>query len=82
MSKVVLMSEKGQVTIPQEIRKRLKLSKGAPLLVDLDAAGDILFRPAAVYPIEIYTDERIREFEEANKMTDEERGRLKRTLGE
>ena len=30
--------------------------------------GAIVLRPAAVYPIEVYSDERVREFEETNTL--------------
>jgi AbrB family looped-hinge helix DNA binding protein len=77
---IVLMSEKGQVTIPQGIRKSLKISKGDPLLVELDPRGGILLRPAAVFPLETYSEERLREFAREDAMTPPERQRLKKTL--
>lgn len=78
---IVVMSEKGQVTIPQDIRKKLNIGKGDPLLVDMAEDGSVRLRPAGVYPIEIYTDERIKEFERENRMTPLERRKLKKFLG-
>lgn len=77
---IVVVSEKGQVTIPQDIRKKLRIAKGDPLLVDLADDGSVRLRPAAVYPIETYAAERIREFESENRMTAEERRKLKKFL--
>ena len=39
------------------------------MLVDVTEDGAILLRQAGVYPIEIYSEERIREFERADRLT-------------
>ena len=77
---IVTMSEKGQVTIPQEIRKSLNISKGDALVVEMDAQGAIIMRPAAVLPIENYSAERLKEFAVADAMTASERRRLQKAL--
>jgi AbrB family looped-hinge helix DNA binding protein len=77
---IVLMSEKGQVTIPQDIRRKLKIGKGDPLLVELCPQGDIRMRVAAVLPLETYSEERLKEFEREDTLTPEERRRLQKTL--
>ncbi len=46
--------------------KRAGIGADAPLLVAAAADGSIVLRQAGVYPIEIYTDERIAEFEREN----------------
>lgn len=78
---IVLMSEKGQVTIPQEIRRRLNISRGDPLLVEMGKDGSILLRRAAVFPVESYSAERLREFEREDRMTSREKARLEKRLG-
>ncbi len=77
---IVLMSEKGQVTIPREIRDKLHIQKGDPLLVDLDAQGVIRLRPAAVLPVETYSDERLKEFAKENALTVAEKRRFRKLL--
>lgn len=42
------------------------------LLVETTADGGILLRPAGVYPIEMYTQERIEEFLEGDRLTSQE----------
>jgi len=74
------MSEKGQVTIPQGIRKKLKIAKGDPLLVDMDAQGGIRLRVAAVFPVEHYSDERLKEFEKENRLTAKEKRRFQKYI--
>ncbi len=75
---LVVMSEKGQVTIPQEIRQKLHLAKGDPLSVDLTDNGGIVLRPAAVFPVEMYSPQRLEEFEREDRMTSDEKKRLRK----
>jgi AbrB family looped-hinge helix DNA binding protein len=65
---MVKLGKKGQVSIPKSILRRLGLEGETPLLVDVTADGAIVLRPAVVYPVEIYDDERLREFAEADLM--------------
>jgi len=77
---LVVMSEKGQITIPQEIRQKLHLAKGDPLSVDLTDNGGIVLRPSGVFPVEMYSAERLREFEREDQLTSDEKKRLRKGL--
>ena len=48
--------------------KRLHLRGNETLLLDVSADGVIQLRPAAVLPIEMYTPERIAEFERESEV--------------
>ena len=52
---------------------------GTVQLVKVGSKGQVLIvlRQAGVYPLEIYSEERIREFEEADRLSLAERRRLK-----
>ena len=63
---LVKLGKKGQVTIPKAILKRAGITEESPLLIAAAPDGSIVLRQAAVYPIELYTDERIAEFEREN----------------
>lgn len=73
---VIKLGKKGQVSIPKAILKRLGLDGETMLLVETTADGGILLRPAGVYPIEMYTKERIEEFLEGDRLTSEEAEQL------
>ena len=77
---VVRLGKKGQVSIPSAILRQLGLEGDSYLIVETSEDGAIVLRPAAVYPIEIYSDERIKEFEEENRISDEERERVEAIL--
>lgn len=65
---MVKLGRKGQVSIPKAVLERLGLIGGVPMLVETTLDGAILLRRAGVYPIEIYSDERAREFDDADRM--------------
>ena len=75
---VIKLGKKGQVSIPKAILKRLGLEGETMLLVETTADGGIILRPAGVYPIEMYTQERIKEFLSGDRLTDEEGEQLQR----
>ena len=75
---VIKLGKKGQVSIPKAILKRLGLEGETMLLVETTADGGIILRPAGVYPIEMYTEERIKEFLSGDRLTDEEGEQLQR----
>lgn len=59
---VVKMGKKGQISIPKAILDRLGVEGEQMMLVDATVDGSIVLRPTGVYPVEIYSEERIREF--------------------
>ena len=77
---MIKLGKRGQVSIPKSILSHLGLEGEVPLLVETTADGAILLRPAAVYPIELYSDERIREFDEADRMNGATATRLSQLL--
>lgn len=56
------MTERGTLTLPANIRKSLGLQGKQQLIVEMTDAGEIVLRPAAIVPLEMYTEERIAEF--------------------
>lgn len=76
----VTLGSKGQVSIPKPALRRLGLEGGAILLVETTADGAIVLRPAGVYPIEIYSEDRLREFAEGDRMGESTARRVKKAL--
>ena len=77
---MIKLGKRGQVSIPKSVLSRLGLEGEVPLLVETTEDGAILLRPAGVYPIELYSDERIEEFDAADRMDDSTADRLSRVL--
>ena len=78
---IIKLGKRRQVSIPKSVLNRLGLEGEIPLLVETTEDGAILLRPAGVYPIEIYSDERIEELEAGDRMDDAAKDRLLRALG-
>ncbi len=74
---LVKLGKKGQVSIPTALLRRLGLEGESWLIAEAGEDGTIVLRPAGVYPIEIYTDERIKEFERENEIDPELERRAK-----
>lgn len=73
---VVKVGSRGQVSIPKSILERPGIRKETPMLVELGADGAIILRQAGVYPLEIYADERLREFDRSDRLSSAERKKL------
>lgn len=67
---LVKLGKKGQVTIPKMILRSIGATDEMAMLVETTSDGAILLRPAAVYPVEAYTDRRIAELERENTVPD------------
>jgi len=78
---VIKLGKKGQVSIPRSVLNQLGLSSESLLLVETTAEGGILLQPAGVYPIELYSQQRIEDFTEADTLTPAESERLAQILG-
>ncbi len=51
------------MTLPKPLRKSLGVDKGGIIMADVTNEG-IVLHPAAAFPIELYSDARIAEFDE------------------
>src|SRR5436305_14395153 len=60
------IGKKGQLTIPRSVLKAAGISEESRVVLEATSDGAIVLRPVAVYPVETYSDERVREFEETN----------------
>ena len=77
---LVKLGKKGQVSLPKALLLRAGISGETPLLVDATDDGAIVLRQADVYPMEIYSDERIASFLEEDRMTPEQTAMLNKAL--
>ncbi|MDO8835044.1 MAG: AbrB/MazE/SpoVT family DNA-binding domain-containing protein [Vicinamibacterales bacterium] len=74
---LVKLGKSGQVSIPRAILRRLGISGEQAFLVDTTPDGAIVLKQAGVYPIEVYSDDRIREFDDDDRLTPAEVAKLK-----
>ena len=77
---IVKLGKKGQLSLPAAVLRKLGLRGAATLLVEATDDGAVILRSAAVYPIELYSDARIKEFDQANRHTAAEKARVSRVV--
>jgi AbrB family looped-hinge helix DNA binding protein len=74
---LVKVGKKGQLSLPKAVLEKLGIEGDAYMVLETTADGGILLRQAGVYPLEIYSDKRLKEFEESDRMTPEEAAKLR-----
>ncbi len=77
---MVKLGKKGQVSIPKSVLRRVGITGEAPMLVETTEDGAIVLRQAAVYPVEVYSEARVEEFLEEDRITPDEAKRVKAVL--
>jgi AbrB family looped-hinge helix DNA binding protein len=76
----LIVSSRGQLTLPAEIRKKYGINEGS-ILVAEDRNGEIILRPATVMEVEYYTDTQIKEWVAADSFkNDRERNEMRSKL--
>jgi AbrB family looped-hinge helix DNA binding protein len=76
----LVVSPRGQITLPKPVRARLRLAPGSVLLLR-EEAGKIILDPAAVTPVSLYADEEIERLVGADRVGPRERAVLRRRWG-
>ena len=66
MTTTITLTSRGSLTLPAAIRKELGLSPNDLMIAETTPEG-ILLRPAIATPLELYSEDRIREFESEEK---------------
>lgn len=64
MKATVTITSRGVITLPAKLREALGLKAEDQLIAETTPEG-LLLRPAVTLPVEIYSEKRIREFDEA-----------------
>jgi bifunctional DNA-binding transcriptional regulator/antitoxin component of YhaV-PrlF toxin-antitoxin module len=62
MTATIQISSRGTMTLPKRLRQTLGVDKGGIVMADVTGDGVVL-HPAAAFPIELYSDARVAEFD-------------------
>lgn len=79
MKENLIVSDKGQITLPAAMRRSLGLAKSSVLTAE-QVGGKIVLTPAVVLETELYSDEQIAEWDRADRFKKGERQRLSSRL--
>ena len=66
MIKVININDRGTLTLPKEMRRRLGVDRNAQVVAEETDEG-ILLRPGATFPVELYSEKRLAEFRRNNE---------------
>lgn len=80
MASNVVVSARGQITLPADIRKKYKLEEGDVLVV-AEKDGEILLKPARVFEVEYYMDSQIDEWAKTDEFKVGEKEKLLKKMG-
>ncbi|MBI3293603.1 MAG: AbrB/MazE/SpoVT family DNA-binding domain-containing protein [Deltaproteobacteria bacterium] len=75
----VVVSPRGQITLPSVLRKRLGVKAGGIITLE-ERGGEIVLRPAAVLEIEIYSDAEIADWDAQDNLEESIRAKLQQKL--
>lgn len=79
MKEILIVSPRGQVTLPAALRKRAGIREGSAVIIE-DRGNELVLKPAAVLEIEMYSDGQIADWEKADRLTPDEKGAVLRRL--
>jgi len=80
MRETVIVSNRGQLTLPANLRKKFGLQKGGPVIFE-DRDGEIVLKPAVTLEIELYSDSHIAAWDKEDFLSDHDRTTLMSKLG-
>ena len=75
MSSTLVVSSRGQITLPAATRKRLGI-KGGDVVILEDRGGEIVLKPGVVLEVQSYGDEQIAQWDADDHLDEDERRRM------
>lgn len=79
MDETLLVSSRGQITLPARLRKRLGIKAGSVVILE-ERGNEVVLKPAIVLEIQHYSDEQIAQWDEDDQLSTQERHKLVRKL--
>jgi len=81
MQHTVLISNRGQLTLPAALRKRFGLQCGGAVILE-EHNNELVIKPAAVLEIEMYADSQIAQWNAEDSLDDSYRSAILKKLAE
>jgi AbrB family looped-hinge helix DNA binding protein len=79
MRQNLLVSGRGQITLPASVRKRLGIQSGGVVTIE-EKDSEVVLRPAAVVEIETFSNEDIVQWDKEDRLEPSERNALLKRL--
>ena len=75
MPQTLVVSSRGQITLPATTRKRFGI-KGGDVVILEDRGSEIVLKPGMVLEVQHYGDDQIAEWDADDRLDDQERTRI------
>ncbi|MDR3556853.1 MAG: AbrB/MazE/SpoVT family DNA-binding domain-containing protein [Syntrophobacteraceae bacterium] len=79
MKQTLLVSNRGQLTLPVSVRKRLGIKNGGAIIMEV-RDNELILKPAIVLEVEMYTEEQVLAWDETDHLDEDERQTVLRRL--
>lgn len=79
MKHTLIVSNRGQLTLPVNLRKRFGIKDGGAIILE-ERDNELVIKPAMVLEVEMYTDAQVMAWDEADRLDDDERNSLLQRL--
>ena len=79
MSEALVVSSRGQITLPAALRKRLGIRSGDVVILE-ERGNEVVLKPGLVFEAQLYSDEQIAQWDAEDKLSDQERSQIVDTL--
>ena len=66
MSTILSISGQGTLTIPSEVLKQMGIGGVGQVILESDSRGQVVLKAYVGRPVEIYSEERVAEFQQAD----------------
>ncbi len=75
MAETLVVSSRGQITLPAALRKKLGIKGGDVVIVE-DRDNELVLKPGVVLEVQRYTDDEIERWDQEDRLDAAERQRL------
>lgn len=75
MQQTLIVSNRGQLTLPANLRKRFGIRNGGAVIIE-DRDNEMVIKPAAVLEIEMYSEAQIAAWDEEDRFSPADRAAL------
>lgn len=79
MNEPLVVSSRGQITLPAAIRKRLGIKSGDVVMLQ-DRGNEIVLKPGIALEVQQYTDEQMTQWDREDTLSKQERTRILNAL--
>ena len=80
MRQTLIVSNRGQLTLPAGLRKRFGIKDGGAIILE-ERDNELVLKPAMVLEVEMYTNAQVSTWDEADCLDEAERERVLKRLG-